>query len=282
MVYSDRRAPLHPMRDAGTSSEEVPSESREALLRVDSLSRTFGGLRALDDVSMEVRAGEIVGIIGPNGAGKTTLVNLITGFLVVETGSVTFRDRDIGAVPPHVISRLGIARTFQQIRLFKNMTVLENVLAGMLARTRSHVGHVLSRSKSFRRETADLMASGRALLQDVNLGGTEATVAGTLSYGQQRRLEIARALASEPRLLCLDEPAAGMNELESQELIGIVRGLPRRGTSILLIEHDMAVVRGVSDHVIALDHGAVIATGTVEGVLANPLVVEAYLGTPDA
>lgn len=255
---------------------------RETALEVINLTRAFGGLRALVDVTMQVRDEEIVGVIGPNGAGKTTLVNLVSGFLIPDQGSILFRGTPIHSLPPHLINRLGIARTFQQIRLFGHMTVLENCLAGMHVRFESRLGHIVSRSHKFRCEVEERITEARALLNEFDLLKLELRTAGTLPYGEQRRLEIVRALGSHPTLLCLDEPAAGMNEKESHDLSDAIRALPPRGTSVMLIEHDMRVVRGLTDRVVVLNEGSVIATGPADEVLRHPEVIRAYIGGHDA
>lgn len=257
-------------------------EMQRPLLVLEGLSKAFAGLQAVRDVSLTVGDAEIVGIIGPNGAGKTTLLNLILGFLIPDRGTVIFDGVRVDEAPPHIISELGIARTFQQIRLFPRMTVLENCVAGMHNRFRSNLFDVLVRSRKFREETQSRIDEARALLQELGLESTENRLAGTLPYGQQRRLEIARALASKPKLVCLDEPAAGMNEAESKELSDAIRAFPNRGIGVLLIEHDMAVIRHASSRLIALNEGAILASGDPGTVLRHPEVVKAYLGSEHA
>ncbi len=236
------------------------------------LSKSFGGLRALADVTFDIRTGEILGIIGPNGAGKTALINTITGFYRADSGRVRFLDRDITRLSMHRIGRMGIARTFQNIRLFRRLTALENVMvaapSGIAAPFRSTL--------RWRRQ-ADI-ATAMETLASVGLADKADQMAGTLAYGDARRLEIARALASSPRLLLLDEPAAGMNESESAALVEDITHLRGRLAAIVLIEHDMAVVRGLADRLLALDAGRVLTEGTPDDVLRHPQVVQAYLG----
>jgi branched-chain amino acid transport system ATP-binding protein len=243
-----------------------------AVAAVSALAKSFGGLRALDDVSFDIRAGEILGIIGPNGAGKTALINTITGFYRADSGQVHFNGREITRLSMHRIGRLGIARTFQNIRLFRRMTALENV---MVAAPRSATAPFRSVLRWRRR--ADV-ADALAVLDSVGLADKADQMAGSFSYGDARRLEIARALAASPRLLLLDEPAAGMNERESAALVDDITKLRGRISAIVLIEHDMAVVRGLADRLLALDAGRVVAEGTPDAVLRHPQVVQAYLG----
>jgi branched-chain amino acid transport system ATP-binding protein len=250
----------------------------ERILETRELKKAFGGLAAVGGVSMDVVPGEIHGVIGPNGAGKTTLLNLITGFLTPDEGGVSYRGEAIEDFPPHMICGLGIARTFQQIRLFRHMTVLENCLAGMHMWFSSALPAILGRGRRFRLEEAERIEEATELLRRFGLGERLFRPAGELPYGEQRRLEIIRALGSRPTLLCLDEPAAGMNEAESEELSDLIRQLSRGGLSIILIEHDMAVVRKSTDRVTVLNEGKVIAHGSPEEALSDPQVIEAYLG----
>jgi branched-chain amino acid transport system ATP-binding protein len=251
------------------------------LLETIKLSKSFGGLAAVDEVDFHADEGEIVSVIGPNGAGKTTLFNIVTGFYEHERGQVIFDGNNIAGLKPNHVTRLGIARTFQTVRLFPNMSVLENVMVGRHARTRSGVtGAILSlpgtlKEERLTRERAQELLGffGKALAR------RQEDLAGGLAYADRRRLEIARAMATDPKLLLLDEPTAGMNDREKQEIIDLVGRLRREmGYSIVLIEHDMPVVKGVSDRVVALDFGRKIAEGTYDEVSRNERVIEAYLG----
>ncbi|HET6771406.1 MAG TPA: ABC transporter ATP-binding protein [Actinomycetota bacterium] len=252
------------------------------LLEVTGLSKRFGGVRAVDGVDFRADQGEIVGVIGPNGAGKTTLFNVVTGFYPSDEGTMRFDGHSLNGLKPNQITRLGIARTFQAVRLFPAMTVLENAMVGQHARTRSGVlGAVLALGPT-RREEEHIQAQAREMLAffgDRLVGFREDQLASELAYADRRRLEIARAMATEPKLLLLDEPAAGMNPQEKKDLIQLIARLrDERGYSIVLIEHDMAVVSGISERVVALDYGRKIAEGTYEEVSSNERVIEAYLG----
>jgi ABC-type branched-subunit amino acid transport system ATPase component len=256
-----------------------------ALLEAQGLTKRFGGLLAVHDLELQVLNGDIVGLIGPNGSGKTTVFNLITGLYRATAGRITLdlggrRRHELVGRPPHVITAFGIARTFQNQRLFNQMTVLENVLVGMHCRTRSGIAGILLGTRGTRREQRQVEERGRSLLAlfGERLLPRETRPAWTLSYANRRRLEIARALAVEPRLLLLDEPAAGMNPTETRELMTDIVRIRGRGVTILLIEHDMGLVRGICDRVIALDHGTKIAEGRFEVVRDTPAVLDAYLG----
>jgi branched-chain amino acid transport system ATP-binding protein len=249
------------------------------LLEASHVTKTFGGLVAVNDISFRVPRGGIVSIIGPNGAGKTTFFNAMTGLYKPTTGVVTFEGRNITGKPPHVITKAGIARTFQNIKLFKTMTALENVQVGMQSRLRARVMGSIIRTPFQRREERMTEEKGRELLDFVGLR-RYSELSMNLSYGDQRRLEIARALASDPKLLLLDEPTAGMNPQESEELRDLMETLRQeRGVSVLLIEHDMRVVMNVSDYITVLDYGEKIAEGRPEEVRTNERVIEAYLGS---
>jgi ABC-type branched-subunit amino acid transport system ATPase component len=255
------------------------------LLETAGLTKDFGGLRAVHDLALRVEEGEIVGLIGPNGSGKTTVFNLITGLYPVSAGRVTFdpgtgRSRNLVGLPPHAITALGIARTFQNQRLFSHMTVLENVLVAMHCRTHAGIAGILLGTPGVRAERREAEARGAQLLAffGERLSPRAARPAWTLSYANRRRLEIARALATRPRLLLLDEPAAGMNPTETRELMRDIERIRTLGVTILLIEHDMGLVRGICGRVVALDHGVKIAEGPFEAVRETPAVLDAYLG----
>jgi branched-chain amino acid transport system ATP-binding protein len=257
----------------------LSADRNGTLLEASHVTKTFGGLVAVNDVSFSVPRGGIVSIIGPNGAGKTTFFNTLTGLYKPTTGQVTFEGRNITGKPPHVITKAGMARTFQNIKLFKTMTAVENVQVGMQPRLRSRVTGAIFHTPFQRREEKESRDKARELLDFVGLRRYD-ELSSNLSYGDQRRLEIARALGSDPKLLLLDEPTAGMNPQESEELRGLMETLRiERGVSVLLIEHDMRVIMRVSDHITVLDYGEKIAEGKPEEVRTNKRVIEAYLGS---
>ena len=248
------------------------------ILDLDHVTKRFGGLTAVDNVSFTIKTGEIFSLIGPNGAGKTTLFNTITGMYKPTTGTIRFQDRDITGLKPYRIATLGIARTFQQIRLFSYMSALDNVRIGEHPRMHAKLWDAAFKTGKERREEARVTERANELLDFVGIRQQAYNYARNLPYGHQRRLEIARALASDPKLLLLDEPAAGANPQEKVDLMALVEKIRGQGITVLLIEHDMKVVMGISERIVVLDYGEKIAEGKPQEVRANARVIEAYLG----
>ncbi|MBE7940783.1 MULTISPECIES: ABC transporter ATP-binding protein [Ramlibacter] len=251
------------------------------MLKLSNVSKRFGGLTVLTDVSFEVPQGQVFGLIGPNGAGKTTVINLVTGLMPPTGGRIEFNGQSLLGLPPHRITRLGLGRTFQNIRIFKEMTLVENVVVGMHAHLDYGVPGWLFSLSGFRAQEKRARDKAHELLAWVGLDAKAGDLADNLSYGDQRKLELARALATDPKLLLLDEPVAGMNSGEKVALMGVVREIARRGYTVFMIEHDMRFVMGLCERIAVLNFGKIIAEGGPDEIRSNPAVIEAYLGRDD-
>ncbi len=267
--------------EAAAPDREIAVEVGDKLVEVKNLTVKFGGLLALDDVTFDIKRGEILGLIGPNGAGKTTCFNAMTGVYKPTSGDVLLEGKSLKGQKQHQITRLGLARTFQNIRLFGEMSALENVVVGLDARHRTSVPGALLRLPRHTREEKTAIERGMALLEFVGIADLANTASRQLPYGYQRRLEIARALATDPKLLCLDEPAAGFNPAEKEDLMELIRTIRADGYTVLLIEHDMRLVMGVTDRIVVLEFGRKLADDIPVEIRNDPRVIAAYLGEPE-
>ncbi|GAB3859311.1 ABC transporter ATP-binding protein [Nocardioides maradonensis] len=283
-VIPDTAAPSAPpaldseVAEAAAPQREIAVAEGEKLLEIRDLSVTFGGLKALDSVSFDIKRGEILGLIGPNGAGKTTCFNAMTGVYRPSGGDVLLEGVSLRRKKQHVITRMGLARTFQNIRLWGEMTALENVAVGLDTRHGTSLFGAMLGAPRHRREEKETIERGMALLEFVGIPEAAMTKASALPYGHQRRLEIARALATDPKILCLDEPAAGFNPAEKENLSELIRTIRADGYTVLLIEHDMKLVMGVTDRIVVLEFGRLLAEGLPKEIRANQAVINAYLG----
>nr|WP_028776400.1 ABC transporter ATP-binding protein [Shimazuella kribbensis] len=248
------------------------------MLKIEGITKIFGGLTAVNDVSLTANQGEIIGLIGPNGAGKTTFFNILTGIYKPNAGRILFEDQLISGMKPFQIANQGFSRTFQNIRLLKEKSVLENVQVGMFRKTKAGLWASILALSSVKKEEQETIRKSLEILSLVGLDGMDEEISGSLSYGNQRRVEIARALVSEPKLLLLDEPTAGMNAEEVEEMSALIRKINANGTTVILIEHNVAMVVDLCDRLAVLDHGVKIADANPDEVIANPAVIEAYIG----
>jgi branched-chain amino acid transport system ATP-binding protein len=264
-----------------SEDQSTVTPTRRRVLEIDALTLQFGGLTALDDVTFHIEEGEILGLIGPNGAGKTTCFNAVTGIYRPTSGDIRFEGTSIAGHKRFQITQLGVARTFQNIRLFRSMTALENVLVGADAKHSTGMASALFRLPKHRREEREGHDRAMELLAFMGLQKRADELAANLSYGDQRRLEIARAMATEPKLICLDEPAAGFNPAEKAQLMDLIKRVRDQGYTVLLIEHDMKLVMGVTDRIVVLEFGRKIAEGTPAEIRDNPAVIAAYLGVDE-
>lgn len=251
------------------------------VLEIDNVSKIFHGLVAIDDLTIKVKPGQIYGIIGPNGAGKTTLFNCVTGIYTPEKGSIKYKGEDITGMPPHKIAQRGVLRTFQNIRLFKEMSVAENIMAGCHTKSKQKWYHAIIHTPFYKKDEMAQWKKVQELMEFFNLNEFAQTPTGDLSYGNQRKVEMARALAAEPELLILDEPAAGLNENETIELTNIIREISKMDIGIMMIEHDMEMVMNLTDYITVINFGKEISQGKPSFVQDDPRVIEAYIGTDD-
>ncbi|REJ20118.1 MAG: high-affinity branched-chain amino acid ABC transporter ATP-binding protein LivG [Bacillaceae bacterium] len=256
--------------------------TEETLLKVENLSKSFGGVNAVENVSFEVKKGEIVAVIGPNGAGKTTLFNLVTGVIPATSGKITFKGVSIIGKRPYQIASLGMTRTFQNLQVFNNMTVIENVMTGSHIRLKTGILSSGLRLPNVYKEEKEVMQKALQCLEQVGIADLAFERAETLPYGNQRLLEIARAVAAEPSFILLDEPMAGLNPQESRNLVNVLKNMRKQGMTFLFVEHDMETVMSIADKIVVLDYGKKIAEGTPEEIASNPEVIAAYLGEEEA